>query len=245
MDFIRIVLGKSGDNNATLSDQINALGAHHGSYDFRLGFEKKDWAVYGYYQHIFGDASGMEFYNKSDGLKGIQIESSKFPWLRKIVLEHLYTLDQSGPFHFIQYDHKKYPGYGGGNDDYYNNQEYTTGFSYFNRSLGSPFMLSPEYNHNGKPGFQHTRVQAWYIGTEGAISRNLSYRFLLSSMESWGIPYAPTLKKLTATSFKTDIFYSYKDWTFTTTIAADKGSLLGDHWGFGLSVRKQGISVLR
>ena len=240
-DFIRIILSQSGNESATMSDQINALGSHHGTYDFRLGFEKNDWAVYGYYQHIFSDASGMEFKNALDGLKGIQIEISKFPWLKTIVFEHLYTLNQSGPFHFIQYDHDKYPGYGGGGDDYYNNGEYTTGFSYFNRSLGSPLMISPEYNRDGKLGFKHNRVQAWYLGAEGAICRNLSYRFLFSTMESFGTPFVPTIQKLTATSFKTDCYYVYKDWTFTASVAADKGSLFGDHWGFGLSIRKQGI----
>ena len=245
MDFLRIVFGQSGDRNATLADQINALGAHYGTYDFRLSFEKKTWTVAGYYQHIFYDASGMEFMNALDGLKGIQIESSQFPWLKKITFEHLYTFNQSGPFHFIQYDHNQYPGYGGGGDNYYNNEEYTTGFSYFNRSLGSPLMISPEYNKNGSLGFKHNRLQAWYLGAEGAISRNVSWRLLLSTMESLGTPYTPTLQKLTTTSFMTDICYSYKDWTFTTMIAADKGLLLGDRWGFGLSVKKQGIAVIK
>ena len=245
MDFIRVVLSQSGHDGATMSDQINALGAHHGTYDFRLSYEKNDWTVHGYYQHLFGDASGMEFKNALDGLKGIRIETSNFPWLQKIVFEHLYTLNQSGPFHFIQYDHDTYPGYGGGGDNYYNNQEYTTGFSYFNRSLGSPFMISPEYNQAGKLGFTHSRVQAWYLGAKGAICRNVSYRFLLSTMESFGTPYAPAPQKLTSTSFKTDFFYSHKDWTFTTSVAADKGSLLGNHWGFGLSVAKRGILVIK
>ena len=244
-DFIRIIFGKSGGSSATLSDQINALGAHYGTYDFRIGFKKKDWAIYGYYQHLFSDASGMEYRNALDGMKGIQIETSKLPWLKKIVFEHLYTLHQSGPFHFIQYDHNLYTGYGGGGDNYYNNQEYTTGYSYFNRSLGSPLIISPEYNNDGKLGFKHSRVQAWYLGAEGDINRKLSYRFLFSTMESLGVPYAPTLQKLTATSLKTDLFYTHKDWTFSTTIAADKGSLLGDQWGIGFSVAKRGISVIK
>ena len=240
-DFIRIVFGQSGGKTASVSDQINALGAHYGTYDLRLGFEKKDWAIYGYYQHIFSDASGMEFYNALDGLKGIQVDLPKSSWFKKIVFEHLYTLNQSGPFHYIWFDHHKYPGYGGGADNYYNNGEYTSGFSYFNRSLGTPFILSPEYNKNGELGFRHNRVQAWYIGAEGDINRYLSWRLRLSTMESFGTAYVPTLKKLTATSFKTDFFYCHKAWTFTTSIAADNGSLLGNQWGFSLSIAKQGI----
>ena len=253
-DFLRIVFGQSGGSGATLSDQINALGAHYGTYDARLSYEKNNQAVRLYYQHIFGDASGMEFYNALDGLKGLQIETSKLPWLKKIVFEHLYTLNQSGPFHFIEYDHDKYPGYGGGGDNYYNNQEYTTGFSYFNRSLGTPFLISPEYNKGGavtlignktQLGFKHTRIQAWYIGTEGALASHISYRLRLSTMESFGVPYAPTFQKLTGTSFKTDFIYSHKDWTFTTSIAADKGTLLGDRVGIGFSIAKRGMIVIQ
>ena len=243
-DFLRVVLGQQGDENASISDQINMLGSHYGVYDFRIGFEKKDYAVYGYYQHVFSDASSMEFNNALDGLKGIQVDIPKFPWLKKIVFEHLNTLNQSGPFHFIEFDHDKYPGYGGGADNYYNNGEYTTGFSYFNRSLGSPFLISPEYNKNGQLGFRHNRIQAWYLGAEGVICRNFSWRLRLSNMESLGTPYAPTLKKLTATSFITDISYYRKDWTISTSIAADNGPLLANHWGFSISVARQGISVM-
>ena len=244
-DFLRVVFGQSGGKTASSTDQTNALGAHQGTYDFRLGYEKKDWAIYGYYQHIFSDASSMEFNNALDGLKGIQADLHKFPWLRKIVFEHLNTLNQSGPFHFIWFDDDNYPGYGGGADNYYNNGEYTTGFSYFNRSLGTPFLLSPEYNRDGKLGFKHTRVQAWYLGAEGDISPNLTWRIRLSAMESFGTPYAPPLKKLTATSFITDFSYCRNDWTFTSSIAADHGPLLGNRWGFSISVAKQGISVLK
>ncbi|MDR0796551.1 MAG: capsule assembly Wzi family protein [Tannerella sp.] len=238
-DFFSVVFGQSGGSTASLADQINVLGAHYGTYDFSLSYEKKDWGVRVYYQHLISDASGMEFVNALDGLKGIQLESSKYPWLKKLVIEHLYSMNQSGPFHFIQFDHTKYPGYGGGGDNYYNNGEYTTGFSYFNRSLGSPFFLSPEYNQGGKLGFRHNRLQAWYLGAEGAINHKWFWRLRLSTMDSYGTPQAPSIRILTANSLQTDFFYSHKGWTFTTSIAADQGSLPGNHWGFGLSVTKK------
>jgi hypothetical protein len=241
-DFIRIVFIAPGGSDATISDQINKLGAHYGTYDLRLGFEKNDWKIYGYYQHLISDASSMEFKNTLDGLKGVSIETSHIHWLRKIVIEHLYSLHQSGPFHFIEFEHSQYPkGFGGGADNYYNNGEYTTGFSYFNRSLGSPFFISPEYNQNGKLGFRHNRLTAWYISSEGSLNDHLSWQFRLSRLESLGTAYAPTLQKLTSTSFKTDLAYSHRDWTVTASIAADHGSLLGNHWGFGLAIAKQGL----
>ncbi|MDR1747372.1 MAG: capsule assembly Wzi family protein [Tannerella sp.] len=240
-DLLRIMLGKSGGDNASLSDQINALGAHTGTYDIRMGYEKQDWAVFAYYQDIFSDASGMELYNLWDGLKGIQLNLNKMPWLSKIVLEYMTTLNQSGPFHFIDFDHDKYPGYGGGADNYYNNGEYTTGTSYFNRSLGSPLLISPAYNTDGAPGFKHTRVRAWHTGIEGQIIHDLSYRLLVTHMESFGTPFAPTIEKLKNTSFTTDFSYHFcNSWKVTASLAADRGNLLGNHFGCGLSVSRQG-----
>jgi len=64
-------------------------------------------------------------------------------------------------------------------------------------------------------------------------------------MASFGTPYAPTLKKLTATSLITDFSYCRKDWTFTSSFAADNGPLLGNHIGFSLSVAKKGITILK
>lgn len=241
-DFLRVIVGKSGNERGTHSAQENALGAHYGVYDFGINFEQKAWSISAYYQHIFSDGSGMLFKNKWDGLKGIQLNLRKTPWLRSIVIEHLTTLHQSGSFHFIEFDHDKYTGVGGGADNYYNNGEYTTGASYFNRSLGSPLLISPEYNKKGELGFRHNRIRAWHIGAGGNITNQLSYRLMLSDMESFGTAYKPTLKKLRNTSFTTDIHYHlHETWKFSASVAADAGSLLGDHIGFSLSVAKRGF----
>lgn len=251
-DFLRIVAGTSGGSDASISDRINVLGNHYGSYDFRLAYEPGDWSIFGYYQHFFDDRSGMEWYNAWDGLKGIQLQLPRLRWMNKVVVERLSTMDQSGPFHFIEFDHDKYPGYGGGADNYYNNGEYTTGASYFNRSLGSPLLISPEYNTNGVLGFRHNRVRAWHLGIEGEVSGNVAYRVKASSVESFGTPYAPTLRKLTLFSIATDWRYTYRSrcakkehetpgWEFGVAAGMDCGSLLGNHWGISFSVTKSGV----
>ncbi|MDR0845413.1 MAG: capsule assembly Wzi family protein [Tannerella sp.] len=241
-DFIHVILGRSGGENASLSDQINVQGSHYGTYDVRLGYEKKDWSVFAYYQHLFYDHSGIEYYNGLDGMEGIQLNLPKLPWMSKVVIEYISTLNQSGPFHYIMYDHSKYPGFGGGGDNYYNNGEYTTGASYFNRGIGSPLLFSPEYNANGSLGFKHNRIRAWHLGAEGHVAADLSYRLLLSTMESYGTAYAPTLKKLTNASFTTDFSYHFHNsWIFTASIAGDWGSTFGNHLGCGISVTKWGI----
>lgn len=243
-DFIRVVCGSEGGGDATVSDQINVLGNHYGTYDFKLEYTQPNWKLAAYYQHYFEDKSGMLFVNGTDGLWGVQLDLPKFPWLKKVVMEYFVTRDQSGPFHFIDFDHDKYQGPGGGADNYYNNGEYTTGISYFNRGIGSPLIPSPEYNTNGDLGYKNTRVQDWHFAAEGDLSSQVSYRVLFSLMNSWGTPYTPFLDNKRGASGMLDIAYRHPrlaGWEFKGSLAADAGSLYGKNAGFSLSVSKRGI----
>lgn len=243
-DFLRIVGAKEGGENSSWSDQENVLGCHSGSYDMRLGFTRKNWAAYAYYQHYFEDKSGVIMENGLDGLWGVQIDLPKFPWLRKVVVERLETRNQSGPIHFIWFDHTLHPGRGGGGDDYYNNGEYTAGASYYNRSVGSPLLLSPEYNDDGSVGFRSTRVCAWHVGLEGSLSPQLDYRILVTNVRNWGTPVYPFLDIKSCTSELFEVSYRHPrlpGWLFTGSFAADGGSMYGTSVGFGLSVSKSGL----
>ena len=113
-DFLRVFTGSKGDQQASISDQENVLGSHSGSYDFQLSYSHPAWELTAYHQHPFNDKSGMVFENGIDGLWGIEWQPKNLPWLRAVVFEYLNTRDQSGPMHFIWFDHGKYPGVGGG-----------------------------------------------------------------------------------------------------------------------------------
>ncbi len=244
-DFLRVFCAKAGNSDASVSDQINVLGAHHISYDFQVGFAKEKWELQAYYQHIASDKSGVLFYNKTDGLWGLQLDLHSFPWIKKVVTEYITTRNQSGPFHYINFDHDAHPGRGGGSDNYYNNGEYKTGHTYFNRSKGSPLLISPEYNKDGSLGFKSTRIQDFHFGVEGDISRQLSYRALVTVMNGWGIPYKPFLKKQSGTSFLVEANYTHprlSGWSFTGSIGGDTGDAVGNRsYGFSLGICKQGI----
>ena len=86
--------------------------------------------------------------------------------------------------HFITFDRDKWKGgRGGGNDDYYNNGEYRTGFSYFNRGGGSPLIPAPEYNTDGTFWALRTIVLKAGISAQKAnINALLSYRVLFTAM---------------------------------------------------------------
>lgn len=246
-DFVRIIMGKSGDENASLSDQKNALGNHYGAYDLKLGYFNPAFNIHIYRQHYFDDRSGMELYNLPDGLYGIQADILSFPLMNNIVFEFLHTRDQSGPIHYIKFDRDKYSGYGGGKDDYYNNGEYTTGVSYFNKSIGSPLITSPEYNTNGDLGFKNNRVRAFHLGFQGYLSRQVLYRILATSSENWGTMDKPFLKKANNFSCAAKISYCHprlEGWLFSGEIGADFGPTYGDNTGISISIKKSGILKL-
>ena len=186
----------------------------------------------------------MIFVNGTDGLWGTQLDLPHFSWLKKVVTEYLVTRNQSGPFHFILFDHDKYKGPGGGGDNYYNNGEYKTGVSYFGRGLGSPLLTASEYNTNGDIDFKNNRVRSWHLAFEGDLSPMVSYRLKYTLMNSWGTPYGPFRNNKRSNSGLVEIKYRHprlQGWEFTGAIAGDTGSLYGDNAGFSLSVCKRGI----
>ncbi|MCD8178276.1 MAG: capsule assembly Wzi family protein [Tannerellaceae bacterium] len=244
-DFIRIVTFKEGGSGATASDQANALGNHYGSYDIKFSYKKENWEASFYHQRFFEDGSGAEWATRWDGLWGLEINLPTISWLRKVVLETVETRHQSGTMHFIKFDREYfYSRRGGGNDNYYNNGEYTTGVSYFNRSLASPLLLSPEYNEDGALGFKCNRVKDWHVGAEGDINPQLSYRLLFTVMNNFGTHSRPYRAKKFGVSSVVDITYQHpqlKDWLFKGSLANDAGNVVDNGIGFSVSVIRRGV----
>ncbi len=243
-DFGRIIFAKSGGAGATPSDSINALGNHGGSYDLGLSYKHTLMNIHTYYQHYFADKSGMELRNGTDGLWGLEIDIHATKYINNIVIEYFNTTNQSGPFHYLWFDHDAWPGRGGGADNYYNNAEYPTGFSYFNRNIGSPLIPGPEYNEDGTFGFKNNRVSSWHFGIDGEISPLLAYRILFTSMKGWGTHQRPFLEPTNGTSTLVDIIYTHpnlKGWQFTASAGLDTGTMVGESFGISFGIRKQGV----
>ena len=94
-DFVRAVFGNPGDNNATNSDQINALGESIGMWDFSLERKYNSYQVKMYHQNFFEDGSGLSLDDKMNGFDdrwGIKIQKDKV----KSVYEYLKTTYQGG-----------------------------------------------------------------------------------------------------------------------------------------------------
>jgi len=246
-DFLRVVQCRIGDENATASDRINVLGNHFGTIDARLEYKKDLLNIVLYKQHLFEDQSGIEYANWRDGNWGSEIAFKQLTYLEKIVIEFLNTTNQSGPMHFITYDgRRRYRG--GGADDYYNNSEYCTGWSYFGRGLGNPLLTSPVYNRDGSLKFNDTRIKSAHLGIKGSLARELSYRILLTKMTGWGrmsVPYFDTKHNFSSLIELSWFPEKWKGWKIGAQIASDSGDMYGDNFGFSIKLSRLGICNIK
>ena len=244
-DFIRIVLCESGDSSADEGEQINVLGNHLGTYNFKMAYKGKKFQAALYKQHYFDDNSGLELFNWRDGIWGGEFTFHNQPFLQKIVLEYLQTTNQSGPFHFLYYDRNLYPNArGGGGDNYYNHYLYTSGWSYFGRGIGNALLTSPEYNDDRSLGFKNNRVKAIHLGLKGKITSEFYYRTLFTGTHNWGIPDYPFLKRKDNFSSLIECIYEpkkYEGWQIAIQGSFDKGDLYGDSFGCALKISKTGV----
>jgi len=244
-DLIRIILCHDGGSDATMSDQINVLGNHLGTYNVKIGYKGKTFQAALYKQHYYEDKSGLEMANWRDGIWGGEITFFNQTVLQKMVVEYLQTTNQSGPMHFLYYDWVLYPNSrGGGADNYYNNGGYLNGWSYFGRAIGNPVLTSPEYNDDHALGFKNNRMKAYHLGLEGKLSEEFSYRTLFTEMSGWGLMSKPFLTK--ETNFSSLLECSYhpkkqKDWHFAVQVSFDTGDMYGDDFGCSLKISKSGI----
>jgi hypothetical protein len=189
-DFIRIVLGQSGGSNSLEGDQLNALGNHLGAYLFQLNYYGEKSNLNFYYSHPFEDGSGMEMQNWMDGLYGLMIDLKKpeAP-LSHILAEFTYTKNMSGANPPDQgYDENGDKINGRGLDNYFNNGIYASGWTYFGKTIGSPYFTTVPVDENGitKGVIQgDNRFMAFNLGAKGTL-KAVHYKAMLSHVTYFG-----------------------------------------------------------
>jgi hypothetical protein len=192
--FLRLVIAKEGSTQASAADRAFVSGSQWGAYlvkyDYRL---KNDQVLSAYIQHFFEDGTGMILQNYPDNLYGLEWRSPRQSLLAGVVLEFLYTRQQTGAIHFGDLGKDRLPAgiLRGGNDNYYNNVDYVQGPSHFGKTQGTPLFLPPEYNTDGSVNFQGNRVRTLHLGAEGYFHPRLRYRLLLTAGQNWGRYYLP------------------------------------------------------
>lgn len=234
-----IFLGGKGGSDANISDQINALGNHIISQSTRIDVDIADYKISGYWQNMSEDGPVRlitKTMNRPDGLWGFSIKNTNFSFVKGILYEYLNTTDQSGPYH--DKDGIVY----GGNDNYFNNGTYQSGWSYFSRTIGTPFITSPIYNENGEINPINTRVQVHHIGVEGDVS-GYRYKFLSSFSKNYGNYNQPYPEMKPEASLLLEVnktFPRFYNVEVSCSLGADFGKMYGNSTGCLISFRKTG-----
>ena len=225
-DFKHVFLAQGG--GVMRNDLVNAQGNHVGSQQLMLTGKGKGWQVNVYWQNFFEDNFAFigDGQNITDGLWGISMKQTRWPFIEGVLYEFLNTTDQSGPWH--DRDGLCYAG----NDQYYQNGVYRNGWFYYGRSMGTPF-ISPN----------NSRVRIHHVGVRGDIY-GFKYRFKASYARNYGNDV--TSRKVLSTNTAVLLEVSKvvpQAWglEFGVRLAGDFGSQFGNNFGAQISIRKRDI----
>lgn len=205
-NWCRVVLGRGASAGGTQMDQANVLGDQGGSELIRLDWRGNGWKLAFQHEIPYSDKSGMRFQNFPDGVNTFSFSfDDKDRWVSDIVYEFYYTMYQSGPIHDEEFDeHGQHnpPGPGinfNGWDDYWNNGEYKSGWTYYSRPMTSPLFYPAgvrtgnvsRYGYNRaiettNTAIENNRVIAHHIGIGGKLGRKAPYRLMLSLSQNYG-----------------------------------------------------------
>jgi hypothetical protein len=235
--FKRVFFAESGDSSRVhMNEVINRLGNHLGSRNYRIDLKFDKLLASLYYQTIFEDNSGRNDKISEDGLWGLYFEMKKRNGpVDAILFEYLNTTWQSGPLHNIG------DSVVGGNDSYFLNYIYRTGWTYEEFTIGTPMITSPILNENNT-NIINNRVRAFH----GAIMGNtrwFGYKMLLTYSINKGrynhlfVPDRNQFSGLVSLSREIKVPFPF---TLSLQLGMDQGKMYGNNYGILLSLIKKG-----
>ena len=231
-------------------DGGNRVGNHLGSLDgaFEVTFDSSSLLLYR--QSVYEDGSLFHLANLADGLNGISWQHrsrrSTGASLQRLTLEYLHTMSQGGS---VFLDQARYRG----RDNYFNHGQYRDGWSYFGRTVGTPFITPNADLKDGLPPAggvftSNNRVQAWHLGAAGRFSTAVSFLGKVSYSRNAGTYDAIFTPKLPQWSAYLNVGADLGIWPGVRVSGAvgwDQGQLLNDALGLNLNIRKTWIDRYR
>ncbi len=199
--YIKVFFGRSGGAGSTISDSVNVLGNHLGNRRFRINYKANNFTLSLYYDNFFEDGKIDNMTSIPDGTYGLYYAAkNKKQLISDIIYEFTYTKYQSGSRHdrpATEEEIKKQDRdtndfyYGkvvlGGCDNNFNNGEYRSGWTYYGRSIGTPFITTSAPNAEGITlGTFNNRVIAHYLGIKGYFIKKVPYKLRLSYSLNYG-----------------------------------------------------------
>lgn len=218
-NYIRMILGRGAGSDGTDADKNNVIGDQGGSETIGFGYEGKDWTVTFQHEIPYSDRSGMKFQNFPDGVNTVSFSfKDKNRWVSDVVYELYYTRYQSGSIRQEPTDEHGMvippaPGMTYtyiGIDDYFNNADFRSGWTYYGRPITSPLFypagtLDRTFNRYEKnkalyrddvwkiQAIENNRIVAHHVGVGGKFFRKFPYRLMLTLSQNYGtysVPYA-------------------------------------------------------
>jgi hypothetical protein len=239
-NYFRILMGKSGNSTANISDQINTLGNHIISQNVGLDLKTKSILIALYWQNISEDLP-VKLMTKSpnieDGLWGMSVKLPTFKPFNHFVFEYLSTTDQNGPWHDL--DGIIY----GGQDGYYTNGLIPNGWSYRGMTIANPWITSPKYNENGSSYTNNNTVRLYYFSGKGMI-KSFNYRITLAYSKNYGLtrPIYEDYNQQFSWQFEVSSPKSFiKDTSINLGFSGDQGKMYGNNLGIWLGLSYTGF----
>lgn len=157
--FVNVFFARKAPEIGEEGERLNAVGNHLGTYLLSYAHRHEDWILEVYHEHIFEDGSGTRLANFPDGTWGANMIWNSSSFIRGVVYEFIFTLDQSGGTQTS------------GFDGYFGNNIYRSGWSYEKQIIGMPLILYDrdlEITALNNPIFSN-RVRAHHIGLIGQV----------------------------------------------------------------------------
>ena len=224
----------------------NRIGNHLGSIDLAVEVNLSHWNLFAYRQFIYDDGSLFYGTNLDDGLNGLRIKNNYQPnksafFLRQITVEYLFTGSQGGDVFILDDSQRR------GRDDYFNNSQYLDGWTYFGRTIGTPFLTPQKEVNPALPphyGIANNRVSAFHIGLSALLFNKLEVLSRLSLSRNAGtyanyyLAIPSQFSGLITASLPINLLGGT---VLAGSIAVDSGGLLPNSVGSYISLRKTGI----
>lgn len=243
----------------------NVEGNHVGSWLIRMNWDTDMWRFRVYADKYFEDHSAMfqldydgygqgeewdekkksryVLYDFKDIMLGMELNIKYDRWINDVVFEYIYSKYQSGP---IYHDHTNtISDHIGGRDNFYNHSIYT-GWQHWGQVIGNPLYRSPIYNEDGTIMVKDNRFMAFHLGIDGRPFPRFMYRVLASWQEGLGTYDEPYENKRNNFSLLVEGEYAFggkllNGWKVKGGYGMDLGAILGDNYGFQVTVSKCGL----
>lgn len=174
-DFWRVLWAKGADqeSDAPSGEISNVLGNSVAAYDFNLRVNLDKFRLTFYRLFYLEDKVSTRFRSPWDGMWGAGIiKNVEYPLLKAFLYEHINTKRQDS----FDYEPR-------GTASYYNNSFYPSGWTYKNRVLGNPLLLTDGSDY--RPVYNNIII-AHHLGANGFLSPNIEWKAYYTYSRNYG-----------------------------------------------------------